>query len=549
MARIKKRTISLILVPLVSLVIMGMLIHDIVQTQDSQLEHERSRFFRAVLENSKRDVSVVAHEFTLWQEAVVKIIDEKDPEWADENIGSYLIDTYDYDATLVLTPDNQEFMRFDVSGEGRRPVSVALLGNEKINQLAQDARSYMPGKFKALGDWLEIEGELYLVGAGAFTYQETYETKATIRTPSENHVLLTFTRADAAYWKNLAKQFGLPDLFLNDNRKSGLRVPLKDRNGALMAHLTMAGQTGVIQSIFNRYGLAVALLTMLLAGFAIYAMKRSIDYKKAHDEVLELNAHMDELVEKRTVELEAALEDAEAASRAKSTFLSSMSHEFRTPLNGILGFTQLLEINGATTLNDKQKKWIEQINSAGELLLALVNDVLDMAHVESGKISLELSALQPRDVFKQCHDIVSPMATDRKITLKGVPETDRYIMVDRLRLQQVVLNVMNNAIKYNFENGRVDFGCFEHNSQTMRLYVKDTGPGIPTEYQQRIFEPFYRMDNVTHVTEGSGVGLALVVRLTEAMGGKVSLESAPGQGTTFNLDFPIYEGPHIPAEK
>lgn len=542
---ISKQTLGLFLIPILSLLFMGVFVMDIVKKHDESIEQERSQFLQAVLKNQIRDVSVVSHEFTLWDQAINEIIFKKNLEFMDENIGTYLIDTYGYTATMVLTSDNEEFIRFDVPKDQGKPIPYSLADNKQIQQIALAARAVAPKSAHGAGYWLKIEDDLYLVGAAAFTYEDSYEEKIESRKKIENYVLLTLTRADQAFWDKLTSQFTLPYLAWEGPIEEGLKVAIRDAQGNEVSYLVVNGQTNLVQSIFENYGVAVIAMTLMLISFALFAIKRSLDYKKAHDEVVALNKHMDDLVKERTDDLAIALEAAQDASRAKSVFLSSMSHEFRTPLNGILGFNQLLRLNKNGTLTEKEKDWINQIQIAGELLLSLVNDVLDLAHVESGKISLKMEKLQAREVFKHCYDMTQQMAEDKGISLKGQPETDKLVEVDRRRLQQVLLNLLNNAIKYNKEGGDVVFGCKNRGNDHVRLYVSDTGYGISDEEKKNIFDPFYRSDSHSHEAEGTGVGLALVQRLSEAMGGKVSFESEEGKGSTFFIDFPAHSAKNV----
>ncbi|NVK19534.1 MAG: hypothetical protein HWE30_12620 [Methylocystaceae bacterium] len=513
---------------------------DLVKKHDLAIEQERSQFLQAVLKNQILDVSVVAHEFTLWDEAINKVIFERDQEFMDENIGSYLIDTYGYTATLILTDANEKFVRFDVSEDDGQPIPHKLAENKQLQQIAQTARAVAPKSARGSGYWLKIEDDLYLVGAGAFTYEDSYEQKSESRKEVENYVLLTLTRADQVFWDKLTTQFSLPYLAWEGPVENGLKVEIKDSLGNDLSYLVISGPNNPVQSIIENYGVAVVAMTLILIGFALFSIKRSLDYKKAHDEVVTLNKHMDELVKARTDELAIALEAANEASRAKSVFLSSMSHEFRTPLNGILGFNQLLRLDKNRTLTEKEKDWISQIQAAGELLLSLVNDVLDLAHVESGRINLNMEKLQAREVFKNCCELTKQMAAEKGITLKAKPESDKLVEVDRRRLQQIILNLLNNAIKYNKEGGDVVFGCKNHGKDQIRLYIADTGYGILDEEKENIFDPFFRSDRHSSEIEGTGVGLSLVQHLTEAMGGTVSFESEEGKGTTFYLDFPAY---------
>ncbi|WP_417795956.1 sensor histidine kinase [Terasakiella pusilla] len=536
-----KNTALLISTPLIALLIIGYFVLEIVKVQDNQLEEERSHFLNAILENQIEDVSVVAHEFTLWDQAIQKVLIEKDQTFADLNIGSYLLKTYDYCATLVLTPDNKTWMRFDTSAKDSPPIPANLAANEEVLRVADIARKKSPKDTHGSGHWIKIDGQLFLVGASAFTYETSFSAGKTERMDIEKHVLMTFTRADQTHWDTLSKKFSLPYLGFESALETGLVVPINDSQDKQVSHLVIHGHKDVLSTIFKRYGVAVIGIALILIGFALFAIKRSFDLQKAHREVMELNRHMDDLVKERTDDLALALEAAEEANVAKSTFLSSMSHELRTPLNGILGFNQLLAINKDSTLSKKEKGWVEQIRLAGELLLSLVNDVLDMAHVESGRISLQKERLQPATVFQQCYEMTQPLAARHNITLRGTPASQRFITVDARRLQQILLNLLHNAIKYNHPGGEVTFGCKNRGDNHVRLYVCDNGFGIPESEQSKIFEPFFRSEKHHTHTEGTGVGLALVAHLAEAMGGKVSFESVEGQGSTFYVDFPVSE--------
>jgi signal transduction histidine kinase len=535
------RVTSLILLPLFALFVIGAMIFSVVHSQDQALNKERTDFFKGVVQKQATDARVRVRDYALWNDAVEMLAEKKDLQWAEDNIGSLLFETYHIEQTVVLTPDNKVLMNFNMGSTNTEKFLKALLVNDEIRLLANDARSHSPKDFKSYGEWVKIDGDIYLVGAAALTSQTHFEDKVDIRTEAEKHVLFFFQKADQAYWNKLASEYNLPTLILDNEKVDGFKVKIQDRHGDLIQILVMTGKTDVIGAIFIQYGFFVFVLVLLLIAITYFAIKRSIDVKLAHDKVIMLNEEMDELVRVRTKELEAALIEAQAASKAKSFFLSSMSHEFRTPLNGILGFAQLMQIKMNKTLSDKEKEWLEHIIQSGQLLLALVSDVLDMAHVESGQITLELEKVQPREIFKECYDITSLLAKDKNVTLTGRPETDKFINVDRRRLKQIILNVMNNAIKYNVEGGTVVFGCREHGPDMVRLFVTDTGLGISEEDQKMIFEPFYRSASVANQIEGTGVGLPLVVRLTEIMGGETYLESKLGEGSTFYLDFPVCE--------
>ena len=253
----------------------------------------------------------------------------------------------------------------------------------------------------------------------------------------------------------------------------------------------------------------------------------------------ELRAARDELelrVEERTRELVLARDAAEAANRAKSQFLSQMSHELRTPMNAILGFTELLHTDTEHPLVDDQKECTSEILRAGRHLLDLINDVLDLARVEAGKLSVSNEPTFLEGIFHECLDLIRPLAERRRIQIHV--RCDRLpsllVKADRVRLKQVLINLLSNAVKYNRDGGRIGIECRE-SGKHLRLGISDTGPGINADDIQRLFQPFERFGPAVKTQEGTGIGLALSQRLIDLMGGRITVESRLGEGSTFWL--------------
>ena len=221
-------------------------------------------------------------------------------------------------------------------------------------------------------------------------------------------------------------------------------------------------------------------------------------------------------------ELRAAKDEADAASRAKSDFLSAMSHELRTPLNAVLGFAQLLERHGAEPLTETQREYVEYILTSGQLLLELIEDILDLAKIEAGKAKLRLEDLSPGVVVAECLTLSRNMADGR-----GVEIDDRVsgrdlplVRADGMRLKQVLLNLLSNAVKYNRDGGTVILDCREGADGMLRLGVSDTGPGVPEDRQGEMFEPFNRLGAESGVVAGTGIGLYVARPTGRADGGK-----------------------------
>ncbi len=230
--------------------------------------------------------------------------------------------------------------------------------------------------------------------------------------------------------------------------------------------------------------------------------------------------------------------DAERANRAKSKFLSRMSHELRTPMNAVLGFGRLLKAD--PTLSDKNRDFLDYILGSGKHLLTLIDEILDISKIESGRMKLSLETVEPAEVMRECMILVKPLAeryriaTENQITVSETPA----IMADRTRLKQVLANLLSNAIKYNRENGRVTVSCQEAQGG-LRISVIDTGQGLTEEGIAEIFEPFARLDAEQDGIEGTGIGLTITKRLVELMGGQLGVESTLGVGCTFWVKFPL----------
>ncbi|MDI1361327.1 PAS domain S-box protein [Methylotenera sp.] len=242
-----------------------------------------------------------------------------------------------------------------------------------------------------------------------------------------------------------------------------------------------------------------------------------------------------EALQLKNVELERATFVAEKANLAKSDFLSSMSHELRTPLGAILGFAQLIE-SGTPAPTTSQKKSIDQILKAGWYLLELINEVLDLALIESGKLALSLEPVLLADVMHECEAMIEPQAQSREIkVIFTQPEFPYCVKGDRTRVKQIVINLLSNAIKYNKVDGTVTVECSITPHDTVRISVQDTGAGLTGEELTQLFQPFNRLGQNAK-EEGTGIGLVVCKRLIDLMKGKIGVESIVGEGSTFWIE-------------
>jgi len=277
--------------------------------------------------------------------------------------------------------------------------------------------------------------------------------------------------------------------------------------------------------------------------------------RMAHDE-------LEQRVRERTAELEAAKkeveefshsillakEEVERGSKFKDQFLSTMSHELRTPLNAVLGFSDLLADERYGPLNERQQRYVSHIHTGGKHLLSLISDILDLSKIEAGRMELGIESLRMETVFGEVLSAMQPLADKKSQEMTRSVEAGLAVRADSTRFKQVLMNLLGNAIKFTPSGGRIEVAARSVEGK-VRVEVRDNGPGIPPEEQQRIFEAFYRLRESGKKTEGTGLGLAITHRLVELHGGKLSLESQVGQGSCFYFCLPVAEGVREPPSR
>ncbi|PRC92171.1 PAS domain S-box protein [Solimicrobium silvestre] len=267
----------------------------------------------------------------------------------------------------------------------------------------------------------------------------------------------------------------------------------------------------------------------------VFAAARDVTDRKQFEHRLQEN----------NVELESAKAAAEKANLAKSDFLSSMSHELRTPLNAVLGFAQLMasEVPPPTAA---QKMSIDQILQAGWYLLRLINEILDLALVESGKVTMSQESISLTDVLQDCQSMIEPQAHSRGIQMTFMHvDTPFYVHADRTRVKQVLINLLSNAIKYNRPGGGVIVQCELRAENWVRISVKDTGIGLSTDQLTQLFQPFNRLGQEVSTEEGTGIGLVVTKQLIELMGGTIGVESSVGIGSVFWVELQASVAPEL----
>jgi len=286
----------------------------------------------------------------------------------------------------------------------------------------------------------------------------------------------------------------------------------------------------------SRFGAVVSVTALRDAQDAIIGYLLIGTDNTARQLVEEERARLDHALQDKNAELESAKVVAEKANLAKSDFLSSMSHELRTPLSAILGFAQLMD-SGSPLPTASQKRSIDQILQAGWYLLELINEILDLALIESGKLSLSLEPISLTEVVRECQAMIEPQAQKREIRMSFPQfEIPYFVKAERTRVKQVLINLLSNAIKYNKVGGTVVVECTKSTEDRIRISVKDSGDGLTPDKLMQLFQPFNRLGQEAGIEEGTGIGLVVSKRLVELMKGVIGVESTIGGGSVFWIE-------------
>ena len=325
-------------------------------------------------------------------------------------------------------------------------------------------------------------------------------------------------------------------------------IPLQRKTDNLLAQLQNLQRTSIKKavtssaeelrgSLYILFAMAIfiVLAILMIAG----AVVRRILNEEQNIRIRQIELEV--MVQERTAELLLAKEQAEQASRTKTDFLSQMSHELRTPLNAILGFSQIIQLDRDKTLTEEVRSHAIEIETAGTHLLELINDLLDLSKIESGNIELKLEAVSLYEVVTETINMLEPLARQRHIRLVNALTRDSAgVVADKLRLKQVILNVLANAIKYNTENGTVYINLDTGHAGHVRLSVKDTGQGISEQDKERVFHNFERLSANTAI-EGTGIGLSVSRQLIQLMHGRIGIESVNEGGCIFWIELPAVD--------
>ena len=300
-----------------------------------------------------------------------------------------------------------------------------------------------------------------------------------------------------------------------------------------------AGKRSELVAFRTGWLIAILAAFIVLTSIVVFSRVRHLQ----HEYEQNLRRLMNAESALREGEARSRLAKAERASQAKSEFLSRMSHELRSPLHAIIAFSDLILYE--KDLDPKLEKHIQHINKAGDHLLALIDDVLDLSRIESGKLSILVKPVKLQEVVEECYSLIKPIAEDAEINLIFDTHVDYIVDASHTSLKQALLNLLSNAVKYNQAQGSVTVNYEVKNNQRLRINVIDTGKGLSTEQQKHVFMPFERMGAEFTKVKGTGIGLTITQNLISMMGGTVGVESKIGKGSNFWIELPLSDEQNV----
>lgn len=471
-----------------------------------------------VIDANEHTLGMTAFDNGYWDVVVENMVTQVNPDWADENIGGYLFKSANISSTYVLDGENAHVYS-SISGKRLKDDPLVRFSSG-LDILIKRARDGDPTAEPATVTGFIRDQEA--VHFAAVVLMTSYTKKDGIETNyASNSVLILTRKIDQGFLERQAANYSLPGLkFIpSEGLITGATLPLTTKEGFRVGTLSWQPRLPGDE----------VLPTLLIAIFVAFALMGIMTY------------FFLSRTRALAVQLSEAKAEADYANLAKSDFLANMSHELRTPLNAVLGFCGIIRAETYGPLqNDKYQEFIEDIEGAGEHLLELINEVLDLATIEAGRTELQMEEINLGETIRSATKYVNNWAVEKGISLNvELEQVDPIITADLTAVRQIVLNLVSNAVKFTPKNGEVSCLCSLSSDGRAIIKVIDNGIGIEQSDIQKVMEPFGQVvsaDKRDH--KGSGLGLPITKKLTELLGGTFLLESKFGVGTQVTVSFP-----------
>lgn len=501
-----------------------------IQQQDALALRHQKKILNSVLAIQSRNLSGTIAEYSWWDEAVVNLTLKLDPEWADANIGAYLHENSGIAATFVLDGKNKTVYSMSA---GERVVldAVEYLGPDLL-KLANMTRGTPPDAPVGADGYVNTESGVFRVGAMVLT---PYTDPNLIPTELPRSVLILAQKVDNELLDAISRDFEFPKLELlrRPGNSDHPTVTLSGFDGADVANLawspSLPGRQ-LLEAIFPAMS-GVVIAWILLAAWFIGRTRSGMAY------VTSKNIDLSQ----KTTELEAAVEVARLASQVKSNFLSRVSHEFRTPLNSIIGFSQIISMDENNLLSNDDKENLSQIEMSGKHLAKLVDDVLELSRIDQGDAKFHMELVDPRPIVDDVVRSAIEQLPRSSLSIRDLTtETELpTLQLDRARLGQALRILVSNAIAYGEGKTAAVIVSCQADPRTLRFSITNTGPGIESAVLHKIFDPFAVLNDDDFQASKSGLSLIIVKQLVEYMDGRMGVDSSAKIGTTLWIEFPI----------
>jgi signal transduction histidine kinase len=521
--RERRRLLGQVFVPVAALMILAAavnlwLVWRAAATLDTQEAESAQQIVSAVAKRALDKLDRFVGDYAWWDELYTNARDGVAPGWAAANLGPYFNETQSVTAVWVLSATGEPLYRW--SKGPQMPTAPMDLARAAAASAPADGTAPVSG-------FAVIDGRAAIAAAAVIV-------PTSGRTPSggPRNILLVVADAQDLIGARLVEDFGLHGMSIEwslpqDNREA---VPLTGHDGAVIAYLvwTPVSSIGVLM---GEYWPAAVLL---FAGMTAILAFLAIRWRRL-------------IVRMQTVSV--AAHAAQEANRAKSAFIANMSHELRTPLNAVIGFSELLECEIYGPHGDpRYRGYASDIAASGRHLLAIINDILSIAKIEAGQHRVNVEACDVAEAAAQVVRMFSPEAARRRVTLATGPSTEVWVLADGTALRQILINLVSNALKFTNEGGSTTIDWRLLRGGAAELRVVDTGVGIPADRIAQLGQPFFQVaDVMSRNVGGIGLGLSIVFGLMKAMNGTVSVESAPGEGTTVRLRLPLAAAERVSA--